>query len=296
MKKIILIVLCWLILLFGCATATRPNISVLYQIPELQNQLPLLPAGYKLVAMGPLPSEVQTLFQQLYSLDPGLALEIGKLPEFQDEVGEKQILALSRFTQLISNPIAEGKSNVAELLKVGKPEVRRYCTPLQAIFWLLEKNEYDPNTSLLNRNWPSKIFLLNALLTNGWDFSEKDRWKDYKVVTDRLNAPELVDYYEKRKFIYAFRNDHVGQPYGLFKTDRGQCADVTAFTVDCLNKGGYEAWDHHVESPTGRNYHHVTRFVMDGKHYIMDNGRPDKHGIVPLEEYSPFKRGKVFLK
>jgi len=284
------IVLCGiLIFLFGCATSTRPNISVLYQIPELQNQLPLLPAGSKSVAMGPLPSEVQTLFQQLYSLDPGLALEVGKLPEFQDEVGKKQILALSRFTQLISNAIPKEKSNLENLLKVGKPEVRRYCTPLQAIFWLLEKNEYNPKESPLNCNWPSKIFL-NALLTNGWDFSEKDRWKDYKVVTDRLNAPELVDYYEKRRFIYVFRNDNVGRPYWLFKTNRGQCADVTAFTVDCLKKGGYKAWNYDVVSPRGRSFpfHHVTRFVMDGKHYIMDNGRSDKRGIVPLDKYSPF--------
>jgi hypothetical protein len=297
MKKFILIVLCWIFFLFGCATSTRQNISVLYQIPELQNQLPLLPAGSKSVAKGLLPSEVQTLFLQLHSLNPGLALEVGKLPEFQNEVGKKQILALSRFTKFINDAVAKGKSNVDELLKVGKPEVRSYCTPLQTIFWLLEKNEFNPNASFLNLNWQSKGLLLNALLTNGWDFSEQDRWKDYGAVTERLNAPELIDYYEKRRFIYAYRNDNNGQPYGLFKSNRGQCADVTDFTVFCLIKGGYEAWSYDVLSPSGGGpMHHVTRFVMDGKHYIMDNGRLDKRGIVPLDKYSPYEHGKVFLR
>jgi hypothetical protein len=125
-------------------------------------------------------------------------------------------------------------------------------------------------------------------LHQAWDFSEQGRWKDLEVVTDRLNAPELIDFYEKNRFFYSLRLDHSDRSFALFKTNKGNCADVTYFTVYCLRKAGYKAYDHHVASPSGYAYHHVTLFEMNGEEYIMDNGRPDKRGIVPLKNYSPF--------
>ena len=243
----------------------------------------------KVTTKEPLPIEVEALLKKLYTLDSNLALEVGKLPEFQETIGKNQVLALTRFIELVAHTTTSQKTNLAEFTKIGLPNVRRYCTPLQAIFWLLEKNEYDTKESPSNCNWSlSLTWCLNDLLGKAWDFSEEDRWKDYKVVTERLNAPELVDYYEKKRFVYLFRADHVGSPFWLFKTNQGQCADVTAFTIDCLMKGGYKAWDYHVASPSGYSYHHVTLFKVGGEDYIMDNGRPDKRGIVPRNKYSPF--------
>lgn len=290
MKRTILIFVFSLFILSCCAT-TKPNISVLYPIHALRTELPQPQEKSKVTTKEPLPIEVEALLKKLYTLDSNLALEVGKLPEFQETIGKNQVLALTRFIELVAHTTTSQKTNLAEFTKIGLPNVRRYCTPLQAIFWLLEKNEYDTKESPLNCNWSlSLAWCLNDLLTKAWDFSEEDRWKDYKVVTDRLNAPGLVNYYEKRRFIYVFRDDNVGRSYLLFKTNQGQCADVTAFTVDCLRKGGYKAWSYDVRSPRGLSFplHHVTRFVMGGKHYIMDNSIFPKRGIVPLDKYSPF--------
>jgi len=280
MKRIILIVLFGLLIL-SCSIATKPNISVLYQLPTIRPELPAPQDRSKATAKEPLPIEVEALFKKLYTLDPTLALEVGKLPEFQEGIGKKQVVALARFIELVTNATNSQKDNLSEFMNIGLPTVRRYCTPLQAIFWVLEKNEYDPK-------WNPLDWRLNFLLDAAWRFSEENRWKDYKIVTERLNAPELVDYYEKNGFYYVFRADHVGNARLLFKSNQGQCADVTVFTVDCLRKGGYKAWDYHVASPSGYSYHHVTLFKAGGKYYIMDNGRPDKRGIVPKDEYSPF--------
>jgi hypothetical protein len=275
--------------LFGCTLSTSPNISVLYQIPTLKGRLPLLSNRQQPKS---LPAEIENLFLHLYDLDPQLALEVGKLPEFQETIGKDQVLALTRFIGLITHARVSQKTNLKEFMKVGLPNVRRYCTPLQAIFWLLEKNEKDAPCiqNSLNCNWSSSLIGCTENLLNwAWVFSEQeDRWKDYKVVTERLNAPELIDFYEKRRFIYEFRTDTVSKPFWVFKTNRGICTDVTAFTIDCLGKGGYKAWDLHVASPSGRSFHSVTLFEVDGQKYIMDNGRSDKRGIVPKDKYSPF--------
>lgn len=286
-EKIFLLLLLCVAPGFGCATPSQPNISALYRVPALSSQLP--PVKSQPAAWQPLPAEVENLFQKLYALDAYLALEVGKLPEFQGKIGESQVQALTKFINLIANASQTEKANLAEFMKVGLPDVRRYCTPLQAIFWLLEKKDYNlEKRSPLRCNWPSSRMCLNDLLSEAWDFSEKDRWNDYTTVIERLNAPELVDYYERARFIYVFRPDHTGQPLWLFKTNRGQCADVTAFTIDCLRRAGYKAYDYHVPSPSGYQYHHVTLFEMGGREYIMDNGRPDKRGIIPRERYSPY--------
>jgi hypothetical protein len=287
MKKtrIFLVLLC-VFLVSACAAATKPNVSALYEVAALKPQLPVLPA--KSEPDKQLPPEVQTLFQKLYTLDPTFALEAGKLPEFQGEIGQNQILALTRFTNLVANASPAEKADLTDLMKIGLPDFRRYCTPLQAIFWLLEKKQYNSEENLLHSSWLFKRMYIDDLLSRAWDFSEIERWDDYNTVVERLNAPELVNYYEKRRFSYTFRADHVGNSLALFKKNSGQCADATDFTVDCLRRGGYKAYEYDVRSPTGNSYHHVTFFEMDGRGYIMDNGRPDKRGIVPQEMYSPY--------
>ena len=275
--------------LSGCA-ATRPNTSAIYQMSSLKKRLPPVPDKQLSAVPKNLPVEAEVLFERLYDLDPGLALEVGKLPEFQKAPGPEQITALSRFTDLTARSTDQEKENLQEFLKIGLPAVRPYSTPLQAMFWILERDGNSEGNPL--KCYASEFgSCLSNLLREAWDYNEKDRWSDYSMVTERLNVPELVDYYERDRFIYVFRADHVGYPFDQFKTNKGQCADVTAFTIACLRKGGYKAWDHHVTSPSGYSYHHVTLFEKDGRKYIMDNGRPDKlsrRGIVPFEEYSPF--------
>ncbi len=219
----------------------------------------------------------KALMREFIVRDFQLALEVGRLPEVQEGMGESQIRALTRFMDLVSNASYGERNNIASLLKIGKPAVRRYSTPLQAIFWVLEK-EVDAN--ILQ-------YSLEQLLDKAWDFSGA-RWEDYDTVIERLNSPRLVDYYERKRFVYGLRTEHPGDPRWLFKTNCGMCDEISYFAFVCLKKAGYEVTDH---NPTvagrGLGAHHVTLFrSKSGNLYIMDNGRPDKKGIVKYSDYS----------
>jgi len=267
------------VLMLGCVATqpTSPNISAFYRIPALEVQLPPLQAKSKQSVQEPIPVEVGNLFQQLYSLDPELALEVGKLPEFQGKVGEKQVMALSRFVTLIEKATPGQKDSLAEFLTVGKPVIRRYSTPLQAVFWILERD---------GKANPLRL-PLTLLLAQAWNYTDQTRWGDFKIVTDRLNSPELINYYERRNFKYVSHGHCEGYPKSIFKSGRGCCSDYTAFSVYCLKKAGYEAMAIRVESPTGKTHHIVAEYKKDGKEYIMDNScyTCTSGGIVAKEVY-----------
>jgi len=222
-------------------------------------------------------SEAKGLLQHLDSMNSGLGREVGRLPEFQGDIGEVEILALSRLTDLVTNESDAEKADLAYLLEMGRPNVRKYCTPLEAILWVLEK-KVDKNVLR---------YSLVELLDKAWDYSDF-RWEDYETVTDRLNAPRLINYYEKKRFQYGLRTDHAGDPRWLFQTNLGMCDDITWFTIICLRKGGYKASDFMAKKFNTDTYqdHHATLFKgKSGKFYVMDNGRPCKKGVVLLSEY-----------
>jgi hypothetical protein len=275
------------ILALGCSMATRPNVSVPYWMPTLRDNLQPLPDKEQLTRKEPLPAEIQKQFERLFHIDPSVAVEVGRLPKFQNQPAPAQVLSLTRLTDLVANATKEERANLEGLLRVGIPEVRRYCTPLQAILWILERDEY-PEVN------PLRCSHVESLLVMAWNFAEENRWNNYKVVTERLNAPELVDYYQRKRFTYYYniipgRDWYKPDAYNIFKYNRGGCIDFTDFAVVCLLKGGYKAVEYRVASPTGHPFHAVCLFKKDGKKYIMDNGR-GRHpkGIVPFESYHPF--------
>jgi hypothetical protein len=253
--------LCGLVLvsIFGCSAPfnpTHPNPSSIDRVPN---------------------SEAKALLQQLDSMDSDLALEVGRLPEFQEDINEPQVKALTRFIDLITNVSKPEKANLDKLLQTGYPNVRKYATPLQAIFWVLEKKA-DEN--ILR-------YSLAELLNKAWDFSDP-RWEDFETVTDRLNAPRLLNYYEKKRFQYGPRTEHAGNPRWLFQANVGMCDEITLFTMICLRKGGYKAADFNPSKFNTDAYqdHHVTLFKgKSGRLYVMDNGRRCKKGVLMLSEY-----------
>lgn len=291
MKRLLPIV-CVIILILGFLIEQSigkeiigPNISAIYRIPAISSELPALPKKHSLTVKEPFPEPVQIAFQRLYALNQNLAVEIGRLPEFQDEVEKNELLSLNRFTELIENITPEQEANLDLLLKVGLPEYRRCCTPLQAIMWLLEKKL---DKQLLQ-------YSLYELLDQSWDFSEKSRWKDYEEVTYRLNSPELVNYYERVQFVYKSKKGrkdaNKGTPKKLFTNKIGNCVDHSAFDAYCLKKGGYKTSKKNVH-PSSRGYHTVCVFKVNGNKYYLDNGRPDKflrRGIVPSDEYKMYQ-------
>jgi hypothetical protein len=265
-----------------------PNISAIYRIEALALQLPPLSGKRMLTAQEPLPEPAKIAFQRLFGLQSTLALEAGRLPTFQREIKEKEIVALIRFTDLFRNATPEQKTNLESLLRIGLSQSRRYSSPLEAILWTLERDDYDRNKPLLQ-------LPLDKLLDVAWDFSDRRKWEDYEAVADRLSTPELLNYYQRIRFVYESksgrRDAFTGDVRGLFVSNIGNCYDHADFAAFCLEKAGYKTSVVGVH-PIQPNYHVVCQYEADGKSYFIDNGRPDKflrRGIMPKEEYEMYR-------
>lgn len=288
-----------LALIIGCSTTApvkSPNISAVYRVPILQKQLPPLADKIRPLTQEPLSEEAQIAFQRLFAVDRTLALEVGRLPAFQKGIKEKEVLSLTRFTKLVQEATPEQKTNLESLLRIGFQESRRFSAPLEAIFWSLETADYDRNKQVLQ-------LPLEELLDKAWDFSDRTRWGDYETVTDRLNTPELVNYYQRIRLVYisrgvGTREGLTGHPSDLFLSGWGNCYDHSEFAAYCLEKAGYKTSIVGVH-PTQPHLHVVCRYEANGKSYFIDNGRPDKflrRGIIPKEEYEMYREKENMRK
>lgn len=285
-------------------------------------------------------------FSHIVQKNPLLAKELGKLPEIQDGISAIEASALERIVGLYNSDPASFDSSFEQMYRVGLPEVRKYCSPLQALFWMAKDGKLD------NRNNPLADYSLEKLLDGAWECSylsmsdkqlsividgikdeeikmqyliamdsvprsiiqgcilsdykskrnifsrngqeiikqafDNPRWKNFSVVVDRLNAPELVDYYERKRLSWVdWRTQPTPTvpPYYVFKYNEGDCVSITGFTIHCLWRGGYKAKEVRLTSRAARggyDFHAVCLFEVHGEKYIMDNGRPVPVGIMPL--------------
>lgn len=113
------------------------------------------------VFQGPYPAR----YYELADKNPLLAKELGKLPEFQDGISGSEASALEHIVELYNTNPNSFNDGFEQMYQVGKPEVRKYCSPLQAVFWLAEDgvlNEYNPLVDysleeLLIPTWPARV-------------------------------------------------------------------------------------------------------------------------------------------
>ena len=339
MKRTVLRRLLWAFLLIaviaylsGCVT-TRPN------------------TPYE----GPYPP----IFNELSAKNPLLANELGKLPEIQDGISSEEARVLERILELYNEKPDKFNKAFEQMNKVGIPEVRKYCSPLQTLFWMIEDGQLDEAKDIL------KDYSLNKLLSTAWGFdklkplpfsdeqisfiidnmndkntqklysenkydkyffqsvitlnyrdkykpevfnkkarkiirkveseNEHIRWKDFKTVVERLNAPELIDYYERMKFRYVVWHKHPANSknaYYVFKHNKAECVRFSIFTVYCLRKAGYKAWKSTRYGPEFWPWgsHTFCIFENNGVKYIMDNGRRQPDGIILFEESDYFSK------
>jgi len=260
-------------------------------------------------AGNPYPSILIELAQK----NPLLVQELGRLPELQDGISETEIYALKKIVEMYNLDQANFENAFNKMYKIGLPEFRKYCSPLQALFWLAEDNElisYNDLTSdywlekLLRKAWKSdplsyrlisdrqikevidgiqnediKRQYLNDLQNGGTyyrfqdsfvldyrrsknknmqAFSKKsakiieenllkpkgsERWKDHKKIIERLNSPELLDFYINRNIWYdhkipAFHRS----PHDVLKEKYGDCDDLAYFGRMVLKKAGYDVF------------------------------------------------------
>ena len=208
------------------------------------------------------------------------------------------------------NPAAFDKF-FKEIYQVGIPGVRKYCSPLQAFFWLIKDNKIDELNSIIVEH------SLDKLLYSSWDFNEeisivdldltekqvkeiiasidkeiiwyakfqknpKDiiilcynknqnaiplkyrgiiendnyfkkaqiyfdrdikRWTGYEIIIERLNSPELLNFYLKINIHYYHKIPcYHRDPRTVIKEKYGDCDDLAYFGKVILSKAGYDVF------------------------------------------------------
>ena len=247
-------------------------------------------------------------------LNPRLATELSKLPELRTFKTAGAGLALDNLLKIYRFAPGRFSRLFRHMNMEGLVHGRNYCTPLQALFWLIQDEKMSSTGLVLGldidtgrdntgccrphlvsdrdrpRNGPDPPYDLKKRRTDlqltGYimdDFAAKSdlfhardremiqqaldhsRWKLFYTVADRLNSPELVNYYINKQFF--FRKTPSSGVYFTFRDKKAQCTDAAYFTRFMLDRAGYKTfmrsvkWD---EDP------------WDGLHtgagIILDNG------------------------
>lgn len=215
-----------------------------------------------------------SILNELARENPLLVQELGKLPELQDEISNTDLMALSRICRTYNQNRKDFDSAFEKMYDVGYPNVRKFCTPLQALYWMALKDKLE---RIDISNYTLITLLSEAWYKSGFELDGTGRWDDFGDVTERLNDPRLVDYYEIRNFSYhkirLGSTEEYQDPHNIFRWKQGECWLYTAFSVYCLKKAGYQAHAITVYHGNSGFPSHVTcAFIdKDGKEYILDN-------------------------
>ncbi|NNK85689.1 MAG: hypothetical protein HKO91_09080, partial [Desulfobacterales bacterium] len=264
---------------------------------------------------------------------------LGKLPELQDGVSEKEMSALNDIIDLYSKNQASFDNAFNKMYKIGLPEYRKYCSPLQALFWLAEDNElsnYDNLISdyslkkLLDKAWkfdPSKYRILSEKqlieiidgtvnesikkelmgdFQRGFRyrhfqyrfkmeyekskksgiqiFSENStkiivenlipprgshRWEKDEIIFERLNSPELLDYYIKKNIHYAhYQPGRIRSPGSVLKDKYGDCDELATLGRKALTKAGYKCFGRLVHGKSFPNHVGLGIELDDGSYLL----------------------------
>jgi hypothetical protein len=143
-------------------------------------------------------------FNQLSYKNQLLAKEIGKLPELRDGISDSESRALSRLCVIYEENSKAFDDAFIKMFKIGKPEVRKYCSPLQALYWLIVDGKYDEAKLIIDD------YDLGSLLTKAW-YSDKNNYK----IKSRWFRQESIKLYEScidedlKNQIEKFRKENI---------------------------------------------------------------------------------------
>jgi hypothetical protein len=140
---------------------------------------------------GPYPDS----FISLKNKNSLLAEEIAKLPELQDGLDNTDLIALDQIAQIYNLSEDLFDKVFYKMLQTGKPEVRKYCSPLQALFWLAEGEKKDLIFPIL------KNYSLTKLLDASWEFHQTFILEDLNITEQQ--AEEIVASINKDVIWYA---------------------------------------------------------------------------------------------
>jgi len=226
------------------------------------------------------------LFRELAQKNPELATELGRIPEFADnQLSQKDLKGLKNFVKgYLKYKSAPGDENIKRMItSVGKKEYRKFCTPIQMMFWIAEKEE------ITEKNNPFELNL-NNLLNQAWGYSrfpvrkveyKGKKWDEFSEVVDRLNSSYLISKYLVNNFEFVYHSGTTPySPRYFFKIKKGDCKDFAKFAVYCLRRAGYDAKYTRISFSSRRGHVFVT-YIEDGKFFAIDNGKL----IGPFDSY-----------
>jgi len=102
------------------------------------------------------------ILNELAHKNPFLVQELGKLPEIQDGISEKDVEVLKEIIKLYNvNPQVFDEA-FGQMNQIGLPEYKKYCSPLQAVFWLVEDGKNQKAEELIQE------YNLDRLLYETW--------------------------------------------------------------------------------------------------------------------------------
>ena len=101
---------------------------------------------------------------------------------------------------------------------------------------------------------------------------------------DRLNAPELIEYWSQKNISYKPYTDRL-TPYSVFKRKQANCVEAVPFVNHLLRSAGYTCGKICVDA---NGFHVVSYYKDKGMLYMIDVGRPwPADGI-----FGPYKHKK----
>lgn len=198
-RKFILVFLCLLSLILVSCAWKGPNKSLLGFYPETLFK-------YKIDSNF---ITARKLLESLAERNRQLSTELGKIPELQTSIDDEKLAALTKLIEVYFAQPVQFDLAFNQVKKIGKVEIRRYNTPLQALFWLAEEDKIDEIEILIDS------FSLNRLLDRAWVLNNTEyfhRWK-WRTAQARKLYDSCKDESLKRQIEKYFKDNRGATDY-----------------------------------------------------------------------------------
>lgn len=226
-------------LFFGCVTA-KPNVSIIDQKYAPSKADKNSPAFLK----------AKSLLSAIPENNPILATELGKLPEFQDNVSSEEVSALEQIVKYYNTNHRKFDSVFSEMNKFGMPESRAYCSPLQAVLWGYMDGHFKEKDNPF-KDYQGSVEFVKPI----WGRMEGERWNNFNKVASRIGGSvELMNHYLNQKYTYEWIPGVGSYPSEVFKKKSGACYEIALMAVKMMKIAGRDAkmyWDTHAPRLAG---------------------------------------------
>ena len=178
------------------------------------------------VFSGPIP-----LIEKIEQQNPLLAEEIRKLPEILDGIDAHDQTALKHISANYAQQPAAFDQAFEQMYDTGLPEFRKYCTPLQALFWVAMRYPLSKKDLISE-------YSLRTLLEEAWTYDPIPDPVLMAELVASIKDDDLRAFYEKKRkkkqtILFLMAQDAEANPE-MFPPK-------TARTIIALSKVSY--WD-----------------------------------------------------